>query len=87
MATSPEAAAHLLRHLHFATRVIPNSRTLITNLVAKAVARMSIWALNDIMNQKDCPADVFQAILDEHPARLPTRSSAPAFRLLVKRTG
>jgi hypothetical protein len=59
-----EATAHLLRHLHFATKVIPNSRTLITNLIGKAVARMSIWALNDIMNRKDCPPDVFQTILE-----------------------
>ncbi|HSQ35479.1 MAG TPA: hypothetical protein VLQ89_05755 [Candidatus Binatia bacterium] len=65
--SSQDAAAHLLRHLRFATRVIPNSRTLITNLVAKAVARMSIWALNAIMNQKDCPPEVFQAILDGTP--------------------
>jgi hypothetical protein len=64
---APEAAAHLLRHLHFATKVIPNSRTLITNLIAKAVARMSIWALNGIMNQKDCPPDVFQTILESTP--------------------
>lgn len=61
---APEAAAHLLRHLSFAKRVIPNCRTLITNLIAKAVARMSIWALNGIMNQKDCPPDVFQTILE-----------------------
>jgi hypothetical protein len=64
---APEAAAHLLSHLHFATKVIPNSRTLITNLVAKAVARLAIWALNDIMNQKDCPPEIFQAILDGTP--------------------
>jgi hypothetical protein len=63
-----EAALHLLRHLHFANKVTPNSRTLITNLVAKAVARLAIWALNDIMNQKDCPPDVFQIILDNTPA-------------------
>jgi hypothetical protein len=64
---APEAAAHLLRHLHFATKVIPNSRTLITNLIAKAVARMSILALNGIMNQKDCPPDVFRLILENTP--------------------
>lgn len=64
---SSEAVAHLLRHLNFATLVIPNSRTLITNLVAKAVARLAIWALNDIMNQKDCPADVYQTVLDGTP--------------------
>ncbi|MBN2398910.1 MAG: hypothetical protein JXI33_01070 [Candidatus Aminicenantes bacterium] len=64
---SPEAVAHLLRHLHFAVKVIPNSRTLITNLVSKAVARLAIWALNDIMNQKDCPPDVYQTVLDGTP--------------------
>jgi hypothetical protein len=62
-----EAVEHLRRHLRFATKVISNSRTLITNLVAKAVARLAIWALNDIMNQKDCPPDVFQTILDGTP--------------------
>jgi hypothetical protein len=64
---SQAAAAHLLQHLRFASKVIPNSRTLITNLVAKAVARMSIWALNNIMNQKDCPPEVFALILDNTP--------------------
>jgi hypothetical protein len=62
-----DGAAHLLRHLHFATRVIANSRTLITNLVAKAVARMCIWGLSEIMNRKDCPIAVFQAVLDGTP--------------------
>jgi hypothetical protein len=64
---APEAAAHLLRHLRFATRVIPNSRTTITNLIAKAVARMSIWALNSIMNREDCPPEVFATILENTP--------------------
>lgn len=64
---SQAAAAHLLQHLRFASKVIPNSRTMITNLVAKAVARMSIWALNNIMNQKDCPPEVFALILDNTP--------------------
>jgi hypothetical protein len=64
---APGAAAHLLRHLYFATKVIPNSRTLITNLIGKAVARMSVWALNDIMNQKDCPPDLYQTVLEGTP--------------------
>ncbi len=62
---APEAAAHLLRHLRFATKASANSRLLITNLVAKAVARMSIWALNEIMNQKDCPPQVFQLVFEQ----------------------
>lgn len=62
---APEAAAHLQGHLHFATKVIPNSRTLITNLVAKAIARLCVWALNDIMNQKDCPPQVFQLVYEQ----------------------
>ncbi len=28
---------------------------------------MSIWALNGIMNQKDCPPDVFQTVLESTP--------------------
>jgi len=66
-----EAALHLLRHLHFANKVTPNSRTLITNLVAKAVARLAIWALNDIMNQKDCPPQVFQLVYEQTPRLSP----------------
>ena len=62
---APEAAAHLLRHLHFAEKAVAGSRTLITNLVAKGVARHCVWVLNEIMNQKDCPPEVFQAILDD----------------------
>jgi hypothetical protein len=76
---APEAAAHLLRHLSFAKRVIPNCRLLITNLIAKAVARMSIWALNNIMNQKDCPPEVFALVyentksisIDEFGSKIP----------------
>lgn len=62
---APEAAAHLLRHLHFATKASANSRLLITNLIAKAVARHSLWALIDIMNQKDCPPQVFQLVYEQ----------------------
>ncbi|MDD8012378.1 MAG: hypothetical protein PHX05_02770 [Acidobacteriota bacterium] len=62
---APEAAAHLLRHLRFAAKASANSRLLIANLVAKAVARLSIGALNDIMNQKDCPPQVFQLVYEQ----------------------
>jgi hypothetical protein len=65
---SQAAAAHLLQHLYFAKKASANSRTLITNLIAKAAARLSIWALNDIMNQRDCPPEIFQAILDGTPS-------------------
>jgi hypothetical protein len=65
-----EAAAHLLRHLRFAAKASANGRTLITNLVAKAVARMSIEALNDIMNQKDCPPQVSQLVYEQTSTRL-----------------
>jgi hypothetical protein len=63
--TAPEAAAHLLRHLRFAAKANANSRLLITNLVAKAIARMSVEALNNIMNQKGCPPQVFQLVYEE----------------------
>lgn len=62
---SLEAAAHLLRHLSFAKKASANSRLLITNLVAKSVARMSLWALNEIMNDKDCPPQVFQLVYEK----------------------
>jgi hypothetical protein len=62
---APGAAVHLLRHLRFAAMAGANCRLLITSLVAKAVARMTVWALNDIMNQKDCPPQVFQLVYEQ----------------------
>lgn len=61
---APEAAAHLLRHLSFAKNASSHSRMLITSLIAKAVARYSIWALNAIMNQEDCPPQVFDLVYE-----------------------
>ncbi len=29
------------------------------------MARITVWALNDIMNQKDCPPQVFQLVFEQ----------------------
>jgi len=63
----PGAAAHLLRHLRFANRAVRGSRMLITNLVGKAAARQILWGLNVLMNQKECPRELVQAIFSSTP--------------------
>lgn len=62
-----QGVGNLLKQLEFSKRSIKGSRVLITNLIGKAVQRMSIRALNSLMNQKDCPPEVFQQILDATP--------------------
>lgn len=62
-----QAVSNLLDHLDFGKRAVKGSRVLITNLIGKAVVRMTIRAIADVMNQKDCPREVFQLVLDRTP--------------------
>lgn len=48
-------------------KVTKNSRTLITNLVAKAIIRISSEAMISLMNNAECPSEVYQLILDRTP--------------------
>jgi len=61
------AASGLLDQLRSARKVVKGSRTLITNLVAKAELRLAAEALAALMNQPECPRRIFQAILDRTP--------------------
>lgn len=62
-----QGVANLLAHIAFAKKSIKTSRTLIVNLIGKAVLRMTLQGLDSLMNQKECPKEVFQQVLDGLP--------------------
>ncbi len=59
--------SNLLDHLDFGKRAVNGTRVLITNLIGKGVMRLSIGAIASLMNQKECPKEVFQLVLDRTP--------------------
>lgn len=62
-----QGVSNLLAHITFAKKSVKSSRTLIVNLIGKAVQRMSLQALESLMNQKECPKAIFQQVLDGLP--------------------
>lgn len=62
-----KSVSNLLDHLNFSKKAVKGSRVLINNLIGKAVTKFSIRALAGLMNQKDCPVEVFQQVLDNTP--------------------
>jgi len=62
-----QGASNLLDHLDFGKRTVKGIRVMITNLIGKAVTRLSIRAIASLMNQKECPKEVFQLVLDRTP--------------------
>lgn len=62
-----DAADRLLRQVAFCRTVDRGSTVLITRLVAKAVCRISLVGLAELMNQKDCPPEIFRRILEALP--------------------
>ncbi len=57
----------ILAHLEMCKRAIKGSRTLIFNLVAKALLKESLYALAGLMNQPDCPNSFYQRIIRGMP--------------------
>ena len=62
-----EAADAMIRQMEFAKKAVAGSRVLITNLVAKAVLNLSVQGLAYLMNQEECPAEVFSRVLAALP--------------------
>ena len=58
------AINRLLSHIDFEKKVLKNTRVLIINLVAKRVMQHSLWILTNLLNQPDCPREVYHKILD-----------------------
>ena len=62
-----KGTGNLLDLVDSTKKVMRGSRTLITNLVAKAIIRMSCEAMASLINSAECPPDVYQLILDRTP--------------------
>jgi hypothetical protein len=62
-----QGAAAILDQVDFCKRAVRGSRILITNLIGKAVLRMSLQALASLMAHPDCPRQVFSQVLDGLP--------------------
>lgn len=62
-----EAVDALARQADFARMAVAGSRTLITNLVGKSVLVTSLQGLAYLMNQKECPPEVFSRVLAALP--------------------
>jgi hypothetical protein len=54
---------NLLTQIAFSRKLAKNSRTLITNLLAKSEARRALNMLAELMNRQDCPREAYQQIL------------------------
>lgn len=57
-----KGVSHLLAHIGFAKKAVKGSRTLIVNLVAKAVLRLSLQGLASLMNQPEFPGELYEKI-------------------------
>jgi len=74
-----KSTENIIKNMDFAKKATKGSRTLITNLVAKTILKISIWGINSIMNRPDCPDEVFELVLlrmpdikyDEYGSRKP----------------
>ncbi len=56
---------NILDNIEFGKKAVGWSRTLITNLIGKAVIKLSLRGLTTIMNQPYCPDDVYRLILEK----------------------
>jgi hypothetical protein len=59
--------SNLLKTIDMTKMSIKNSRTLILNLVGKAIMRQALQGLVSLMNQKDCPTEVFRQVMKRLP--------------------
>jgi hypothetical protein len=66
-----KGVTNLLAHTAFARKTVNGSRILITNLIGKAVASLSLQMLVSLMNRDDCPRDVYNQILQGLPPLQP----------------
>jgi hypothetical protein len=62
-----KGVSNLLDMVDFGKRAVKGSRFLIVNLVSKALLYMPLEAIADLMNQKECPASVYEMVLNRTP--------------------
>jgi hypothetical protein len=58
----------ILDHLDISKKTVKGSRTLIVNLVAKAMTKESLYALASLMNQPEFPRDLLPVVIQRLPA-------------------
>ncbi len=62
-----QAVTNLIQQLDFAKRHNKSARLIITNLIFKAAAKIPLWAMASLMNQPNCPQEVYEQILQAMP--------------------
>ncbi len=62
-----KGVSHLLDHIKFTKKVIKNSRTIILNLVGKAMMRESLYGLVSLMNEPEFPKALYEKVIDGLP--------------------
>lgn len=55
----------LLSHIKFEKKVLKNTRILVINLVTKRVMLHTLWILASLLNQPDCPREVYLKIINQ----------------------
>jgi len=58
------AVQSILDQISFAKKLIESARTSYTNLLGKKVLCLSLQALNSLMNQEECPREIFPRVLE-----------------------
>ena len=66
-----QGVTNLVAHTVFSRKIVNGSRILITNLIGKAVASLSLQMLAALMNRDDCPREVYNQILQGLPPLQP----------------
>lgn len=59
---STDGVRGILDQISFAKKLIESARTSYTNLLGKRVLCLSLEALNSLMNQEDCPREIFSRV-------------------------
>ncbi len=59
------STSKIIDHLEFSKKATKGGRTLIVNLIGKAVTKISLAGIASIMNQPDCPAEVFGLVINK----------------------
>jgi hypothetical protein len=62
-----KGVSNLLDMVDFGKRAVKGSRFLIVNLISKALMHMPLQAITDLMKQKECPASVYELVLNRMP--------------------
>jgi len=62
-----KGVSNILSHVRFGKKMVKSSRTLIFNLVSKAIANEALTALANLMNQPEFPKELYALILKELP--------------------